>query len=99
MKMMVLGVSVTSTPNGSLESFGASTLGAGGGGGGGSDAAGGIDWANAEEATPTAAAPKATSAARVVARQSEIIEISLDPRRPARHAGIAAIYHVRTGTV
>src|SRR5690349_12901053 len=94
MKMMVLGDSVTSTPNGSLASLGVSALGAGLGGGGESDAAGGVDCAKAAEATPSA-----TNAARVAVRQSEIIEVSSAPRCPAQRAGIAEIYHGGAGTV
>src|SRR4051794_38406742 len=75
--MMVLAVSVTSVPNGSLAGAGGAALGAGGGGGGPSGA--GMDaCANADEATPSA-----SSAARAVVRpgiasQKQVIKISLD---------------------
>src|SRR6476469_7712914 len=73
--MMVLGISVTSTPNASLVGAGVAALGAGAGGG----ASGvGLDaCAKAGEATPSA-----NTAARVVARQREVIEISMNRRAP-----------------
>src|SRR4051794_9166163 len=84
--MMVLAVSVTSTPNDSLAGAGVAALGAGGGGG---PSGAGMDaCANADEATPNA-----SNAARTVVRpgiasriasHEQVIEISLDRRnRPA----------------
>src|SRR5205823_319207 len=81
--MMVLAVSVTSTPNGSLAGAGAAALGGAGGGASGD----GIDaCANADEATPSA-----SNAARAVVRpgiasQKRVIEVSLD-RKIRRASG------------
>src|ERR1043166_7074615 len=76
--MMVLAVSVTSVPNGSLAGAGVAALGAGGGGpsGAGMDAC-----PNADEATPSA-----SSAARIASRiadQRQVIKISLDRKSAA----------------
>src|SRR5436190_9911055 len=90
--MMVLAVSVTSTPNGSLDGAGVAALGAGWGGG---PSGVGMDaCANADETTPSA-----SSAARAVARpgiasriasrianHGQVIEISLD-RKIRRASG------------
>src|SRR6266446_6995648 len=78
--MMVLAVSVTSTPNGSLAGAGVAALGAGAGGGPSGD--GMAACANADEATPSA-----SNAARAVVRpgiasQKQVIEISLDHKKP-----------------
>src|SRR5712672_1832262 len=97
--MMVLAVSVTSTPNGSLAGAGVAALGAGGGGG---PSGAGIDGcANADEATPSASSaaravgrPRIASriATRIASRMADhgqVIEISLDRKTaalPARRA-------------
>src|SRR5947207_3380772 len=85
--MMVLAVSMTSTPNGSLAGAGVAALGAGAGGGPSGD--GMLACANADEATPSA-----SSAARAVARpgiasQKQVIEISLDRKTAALPARCA----------
>src|SRR6185295_20407661 len=88
--MMVLAVSVTSTPNDSLAGAGVAALGAGGGGG---PSGAGMDaCANADEATPSASnMARAVARPRIVSRiasriasHEQVIEISLDRRnRPA----------------
>jgi|SRR6187402_519745 hypothetical protein len=91
--MMVLAVSVTSTPNGSLlADAGGAAFGAAGGGGGGPSGVGMAPCANADEATPSA-----SSAASVVARQRQVIEISMklnqSPRFRLGARRISQIYH------
>src|SRR4029079_3357940 len=87
--MMVLGVSVTSTPNSSLAGGGVSALGADAGGGGGSAGAGPDVWAKAAEAKPSG-----STAARAVARNGRVIEFSLNPPRSRLSArGFGRIYH------
>src|SRR5215207_922818 len=91
---MVLAVSVTSTPNGSLlAGAGGAAFGAAGGGGGGPSGVGMAPCANADEATPSEQRRQRGRPPKAGHRNLHTMKLNQSPRFRLGARRISQIYH------